>query len=338
MREYAEAVLGCLAERIEEEAVLRAVVKIFDAESFKGLLDSGTTACDAVATFGVAEIEVLGAHFDKPRGDERFLDAEALKLEFLKFKASHPNRWKNLSFKQVVTSVIRLGKAAYPNLWALANVIKVMCVCNAACEGGFRNMVYLKTKYQGRMKTTTLDHKQFVFEHGPDLKNDGACNKLVLDVAKSFWIEEMRVASRAKGQAAAAKKRVLGNKKKRKRKAKEQKAETEAQNKKIRASGPAKMTVSTFEHPKYVALPKPEIDASLQNQRLAKLMDDGTWELGRIKAVRKKATHSITGDYKRYKYTFKWKSSNSKHEFTKMKLFDKQYGRHWVLFDKKPTA
>ena len=36
------------------------------------------------------------------------------------------------------------------------------------------------------------------------------------------------------------------------------------------------------------------------------------------------------------KHTYQWKSSNSKVEHPKLKLRRRQYGTHWVAFDKKP--
>ena len=36
------------------------------------------------------------------------------------------------------------------------------------------------------------------------------------------------------------------------------------------------------------------------------------------------------------KHTYQWKSSNTKVEYPKLKLRRRQYGTHWVAFDKKP--
>ena len=36
------------------------------------------------------------------------------------------------------------------------------------------------------------------------------------------------------------------------------------------------------------------------------------------------------------KHTYQWRSSDTKVEYPKLKLRRRQYGTHWVAFDKKP--
>mgnify|MGYP002806386363 FL=1 len=120
----------------------------------------------------------------------------------------------------------------------------------------------------------------------------------------------------------------------------EQEATLGAQNEAISKSGRLKSTFKEFVHGQYVALPLPAgRGANLQGMRIAKLMDDGGWMLGRIKTCKRKKMHSITGERAgdpKYRYTVTWTSSNTTALLEKTKFWDSQYGRHWVLFDKKP--
>ena len=124
----------------------------------------------------------------------------------------------------------------------------------------------------------------------------------------------------------------------------EQEATLEAQNEAISKSGRLKSTFKEFVHEKYVTLPLPAgRGENLKDMRIAKLMDDGGWMLGRIKKCRRKKVHSITGERAgdpKYTYTFTWTSSNRTAELPKTKFWVSQYGRHWVLFDnlKKPKT
>ena len=94
----------------------------------------------------------------------------------------------------------------------------------------------------------------------------------------------------------------------------EQEATLEAQNEAISKSGRLKSTFKEFVHEKYVTLPLPAgRGENLKDMRIAKLMDDGGWMLGRIKTCRRKKMHLITGERAgdpKYTYTFTWTSSN----------------------------
>ena len=72
-------------------------------------------------------------------------------------------------------------------LWLLANIISVLTVTNAPCEGGFSHMSLTKGRLQGSMGTDTLDSRLFVKLHGPPIDDDDAASALCLRVAKTFW-------------------------------------------------------------------------------------------------------------------------------------------------------
>ena len=84
---------------------------------------------------------------------------------------------------------------------------------------------------------------------------------------------------------------------------------------------------------------RPKIDEDLNDKRMAKLMDDNSWKLGRIKDVSVKELHKIDGVTSvKKKYTFKWKPSYGDNMLTGMKLRKAEYGVHWVMFEKKPRV
>ena len=90
----------------------------------------------------------------------------------------------------------------------------------------------------------------------------------------------------------------------------------------------------------YVPVSKrPKIDEGLKGARMAKLMDDNSWKLGRIKDVSVSETHKIDGVTSvKKKYKYKWKASNGGSVLTGMKLRKAEYGVHWVLFEQKPRV
>ena len=92
---------------------------------------------------------------------------------------------------------------------------------------------------------------------------------------------------------------------------------------------------------KFIALPMPSsLGPALKKARVATIDDDGDWTLGRIKKVNSASVHKIDGaataTTAATKHTYQWKSSNTKVEYPKLKLRRRQYGTHWVAFDKKP--
>ena len=100
------------------------------------------------------------------------------------------------------------------------------------------------------------------------------------------------------------------------------------------------MSLPKFEHDKYVpVIKRPKIDEDLKGTRMAKLMEDNSWKLGRIKDVSVKELHKIDGVTSvKKKYTFKWKPSNGGNVLTGMKLRKAEYGVHWVIFELPPRA
>ena len=117
-------------------------------------------------------------------------------------------------------------------------------------------------------------------------------------------------------------------------------ATTALQNEEIAASGDVDASLPKFEHDKYVQVSKrPKIDEDLKGTRMARLMEDNSWKLGRIKGVLVKELHKIDGVTSvKKKYTFKWKPSNGGNVLTGMKLRKAEYGVHWVMFEKKPRV
>ena len=84
---------------------------------------------------------------------------------------------------------------------------------------------------------------------------------------------------------------------------------------------------------------RPKIDEDLKGARMAKLMDDNSWKLGRIKDVLVTELHKIDGVTSvKKKYKFKWKPSNGGSVLTGMKLRKAEYGVHWVIFELPPRA
>ena len=117
-------------------------------------------------------------------------------------------------------------------------------------------------------------------------------------------------------------------------------ATTALQNEEIAASGDVDASLPKFEHDKYVPVSKrPKIDEDLKGARMAKLMDDNSWKLGRIKDVLVTESHKIDGVTSvKKKYKFKWKPSNGGNVLTGMKLRKAEYGVHWVIFELPPRA
>ena len=116
---------------------------------------------------------------------------------------------------------------------------------------------------------------------------------------------------RAAGGRAAAAARVRNNKRKSEDAKTKAEATTALQNEEIAASGDVDASLPKFEHDKYVPVSKrPKIDEDLQGKRMAKLMDDNSWKLGRIEGVLVTELHKIDGVTSvKKKYTFKWKGS-----------------------------
>ena len=84
---------------------------------------------------------------------------------------------------------------------------------------------------------------------------------------------------------------------------------------------------------------RPKIDEDLKGARMAKLMDDNSWKLGRIKDVLVTELHKIDGVTSvKKKYTFKWKPSNGGNVLTGMKLRKAEYGAHRVIFELPPRV
>ena len=84
---------------------------------------------------------------------------------------------------------------------------------------------------------------------------------------------------------------------------------------------------------------RPKIDEDLKGTRMAKLMEDNSWKLGRIKNVSVKESHKIDGVTSvEQKYTFKWKPSNGGGVLTGTKLRKAEHGVHWVIFEMKPRV
>ena len=155
-----------------------------------------------------------------------------------------------------------------------------------------------------------------------------------------FWVESQRFPARAAGGQAAAAARVRNNKRKSEDAKTNAEATTALQNEEIAASGDVDARLPKFEHDKYVQVSKrPKIDEDLNDKRMAKLMDDNSWKLGRIKGVLVKELHKIDGVTSvKKKYTFKWKPTNGGNVLTGMKLRKAEYGVHWVMFEKKPRV
>lgn len=71
---------------------------------------------------------------------------------------------------------------------------------------------------------------------------------------------------------------------------------------------------------------------ALDGERLAELMDDSSWMLGRIKKPTAIQKHKIDGATTHDKFACGWKNSGRSTEFPKLNLCKRQYGTHWVLF------
>ena len=344
VRDYTKNVLDALEERIPDEPLLRGLVEIFDPSKFEVATRGGDGT--ALAIYGAKAIDLVGAHFAQGRGgdgsvdDPNFLDAAALGREYLAFKADEFYRWRGLDMDAVLKCLVTQCKDKYPNLWLLGNVVLVLVVTNAACEGGFSLMKLTKGDLQGNMGTDTLNARMFVKLHGPALDDDDGVKALLMRVGKKFWVETKRVPGRAAGGVAAAKAKATNNEKKRKVDQVAADVKTAAHNEAIAASGAADARRETFNAQHgltHYSIPvMPELGPALVNCRIAKIDDDGVWDLGKVINCKKKDTLASDGTtVLKTKFSYELKLTKQNLVMTKAKFRESGYGTDWVAYAKQ---
>ena len=239
----------------------------------------------------------------------------------------------------ILKAVATQKEHEYPNLWRLANTLLVLVVTNAACESGFSIVKLAKGDLQGHMYTETLDAKMFVKLHGPKLDDDAGVKALCTEVARRYWLEKPRVPARAASGRAAAKANKANRAKKRKAEAIESEAKTADANAGIAATGEPTDPRPSFEDQhgeKYVAQKeRPKIGHGMKKARVAMILYDGNWALGRIKSVQETKVGGADGAPASVKYRFTWKESDGTNEHTKVRFSKRTYGTDWVVFESK---
>jgi len=73
-----------------------------------------------------------------------------------------------------------------------------------------------------------------------------------------------------------------------------------------------------------------------EKERVAKINDDGTWVLGKVKKVKVKEVIGVDGKPVASTVRCKWKASNGSAEYTKVRFAAADYNTDWVVFELAP--